>query len=381
MSANALTIETFTEYGIGMLFLLVRLYARLYVGGIRGLRLDDVFAVSGMIFWSMLTAIIYLLGVYGNNIGLNEQTAMLVPDSKIPHMILGSKLAFMNWIWYICYIWCLKGVLLCLYWKLTEGTWHRHLVTAASAFCVVTWLVCLLTHICLYNCTLREPLYIVIAVFNVLQVTLRGPIPRTEEPHPNTMTYRSDACIMLIPIPILAKLQIPLQRKIILVVMFSSGIFIMISTILRAYYSLSSITNLGTALGWADRECFVAAIVVSLPGIKPLFRNTRWLGSSNRKNSKNPYYHSDGYNATGSKTGKTKTFVSSRSRKSGGFELDDVLNTNKGSRVSDAGSEEYILEGSHQVPAGAVKQDPMAIRVTTEYTLEREQGRSGQMRS
>jgi hypothetical protein len=195
------------------------------------------------------------------------------------------------------------------------------------------------------------------------------------------MTYRSDACIILIPIPILAKLQIPLQRKIILVVMFSSGIFIMISTILRAYYSLSSITNLGTALGWADRECFVAAIVVSLPGIKPLFRNTRWLGSSHRKNSKNPYYHSDGYNATGSKTGKTKTFVSSRSRKSGGFELDDVLNTNKGSRVSDAGSEEYILEGSQQVPAGAGKQDPMAIRVTTEYTLEHEQGRSGQMRS
>lgn len=49
MSADALTIETFAEYGIGMLFLLVRLYARLYVGGLRGLRLDDVFAVSGMV--------------------------------------------------------------------------------------------------------------------------------------------------------------------------------------------------------------------------------------------------------------------------------------------------------------------------------------------
>lgn len=34
-------------------------------------------------------------------------------------MILGSKLVFMNWIWYICYIWSLKGVLLCLYYKLT----------------------------------------------------------------------------------------------------------------------------------------------------------------------------------------------------------------------------------------------------------------------
>jgi len=57
--------------------------------------------------------------ILGNNIGLNAKTAMLVPESKIPNMILGSKLAFMNWIWYLCYMWCLKGVLLCVYWKLT----------------------------------------------------------------------------------------------------------------------------------------------------------------------------------------------------------------------------------------------------------------------
>ncbi|CAG7942766.1 unnamed protein product [Penicillium salamii] len=370
MAANSLTIETWTEYGIGMLFLSVRLYARLFVGGLGGLRLDDAFAVAGMIFWTMQTVIIQLLGIFGNNIGLNEQTALLVPDSKVPDMILGSKLAFMNWIWYICYIWCLKGVLLCLYWKLTQGTWHRHLVTAASGFCIVTWLVCLLTHICLCtpvtqnwqikpyagdNCTLRSPLYIVIATFNVL----------------------SDICIILIPIPILAKLQVPLQRKLILVLMFSSGIFIMICTVLRAYYSLSSITNLGTALGWADRECFVAAIVVSLPGIKPLFRNTSWLGSSNRKNSKNPYYRSDGYNGFGSKaSGNTKTFVTSRSRKSGGFELDSVLNT-KGDRLSETGSEEHILD-SHmgaEIPVSPGR-DKMAIRVTTEYALESEQGAS-----
>lgn len=367
MAVDSLTIETFTEYGIGMLFLAVRLYARLDMGGLRGLRLDDAFAAAGMVFWTMQTVNIYLLGVFGNNIGLNTQTAMLVPDNKVPAMILGSKLAFMNWIWYICYIWCLKGVLLCLYWKLTQGTWHRHLVTAASGFCVLTWLVCLLTHVGLCtpvtrnwqikpypgdNCTLRGPLYIVIAVFNVM----------------------SDVCIILIPIPILAKLQVPLQRKLILVIMFSSGIFIMICTILRAYYSLSSITNLGTALGWADRECFVAAIVVSLPGIKPLFRNTSWLGSTNRKNSKSPYYNSE-YNGFGSKaSGKTKTFVTSRSRKSGGFEMDSVLHTNKGSRASEAGSEEHILERNiADVPASPGR-DRMAIRVTTEYALETEQG-------
>lgn len=166
--------------------------------------------------------------------------------------------------------------------------------------------------------------------------------------------------------------------------MFSSGIFIMISTILRAYYSLSSITNLGTALGWADRECFVAAIVVSLPGIKPLFRNTRWLGSTNRKHTKNPYYNGDGYNGFGSKaSGKTKTFVSSRPRKSGGFELDSALHTHKDSSISEAGSEEYILERGKAIdpPVSSDQQDPMAIRVTTEYTLERERGALGQSSS
>ncbi|KAJ5105063.1 hypothetical protein NUU61_002410 [Penicillium alfredii] len=387
MAADDLTIETFTEYGIGMVFLIVRLFARLHLGGLRGLRLDDAFAVAAMIFWTMQTAIIYLLQMYGNNIGLTTQTAMLVPASKMPAMILGSKLAFMNWIWYMCYIWCLKGVLLCLYYKLTQGTWHRNLVWGATAFCLLTWLLCLLTHICICtpvhrnwqikpypgdNCTLRGPLYIVIAVFNVL----------------------SDLVILIIPIPILAKLQVPLQRKIILVVMFSSGVFIMICTILRAYYSLGDITNLPIALGWANRECFVAAIVVSLPGIKPLFRNTRWLGSSNRKNSKSPY-NSSGYNNFGSKvSGKTKTFISSRRRSASNgrhFELDSVLpRTEKGSRISTGDSEEYILEsakgGSSSASAAprlhceSEHRDPLAIQVTTEYALQTEYGAPGRPR-
>ncbi|KAJ5517066.1 hypothetical protein N7527_008626 [Penicillium freii] len=362
MAANSLTIETWTEYGIGMLFLTVRLYARLFVGGLGGLRLDDAFAVAGMIFWTMQTVIIQLLGIFGNNIGLNEQTALLVPDSKASfYASIGNSRMSTFYLPSRAHEYLTSH---------RQGTWHRHLVTAASGFCVVTWLVCLLTHICLCtpvtqnwqikpyagdNCTLRSPLYIVIATFNVL----------------------SDICIILIPIPILAKLQVPLQRKLILVLMFSSGIFIMICTVLRAYYSLSSITNLGTALGWADRECFVAAIVVSLPGIKPLFRNTSWLGSSNRKNSKNPYYRSDGHNGFGSKaSGNTKTFVTSRSRKSGGFELDSVLNT-KGDRLSETGSEEHILD-SHlgaEIPVSPGR-DKMAIRVTTEYALESEQGAS-----
>lgn len=167
--------------------------------------------------------------------------------------------------------------------------------------------------------------------------------------------------------------------------MFSSGIFIMICTILRAYYSLASITSLPIALGWADRECFVAAIVASLPGIKPLFRNTRLLGSTNRKKSGNPYYDSEGYNNFGSKaSGKTKTFISSRRSGSHArhFELDSVLQTkNDDGRTSSGNSEEYILESTKDprpsITGASIQQNDLAIHVTTEYSLESEQSAKG----
>ncbi|KAE8356256.1 hypothetical protein BDV28DRAFT_127282 [Aspergillus coremiiformis] len=275
MTADITTIETFTEYSIGMCFLLVRLYARVKHLGIRGLQLEDAFATLAMVFWTMLTPIIHVLGTIGANVGLNDQTAMQVPDNRIPTLVLGSKLTFLSWVWYIFYIWCLKGMLMCRYTKLTQGTfWHRP-VHIASAFCLLTGLASILTHLCICtpiprnwqikpyagdNCTIRKPNFLIITALNLI----------------------TDLLILLIPIPVLLKLQIPLPRKLILTFLFSSGIFVMICTILRTYYSLNDLASLAIALGWANRECFVAAIVASLPGIKPLFGKSKWLGSWNR---------------------------------------------------------------------------------------------------
>ncbi|KAJ5805553.1 uncharacterized protein N7503_003155 [Penicillium pulvis] len=371
---SSLNVETFVEYAIGMSFLLLRMIARLSFGGLRGLQLDDAFAVAAISFWTMQTVIIYFLGLYGNNIGLNAVTALEVPDSKIALMTLGSKLAFTNWIWYISYLWSLKGVLLCLYWKLTQGLRTQRLVLAAVGFCIVSWLACILTHICICtpvthnwqikpyagdNCTLRQPLYVVIAVLNVM----------------------SDVMIMVIPVLILGKLQVPLQRKIILALMFTSGIFIIICTILRCYYSLGDISNLPIALRWADRESFVAAIVVSLPGIKPLFRGASWLGFSSYSGSKN-VYSTGGYNkfaSRGDKSGGGISFAErSNNRKS--MELNTIPGLTQ-KRASSEESERPILHpGGKSVATvgpgsnGAQQHDKFSIQVTTELSLEEEQG-------
>ncbi len=47
--AYDLNTETWSEYGIGIFFLLLRLVARLNMGGIRGLRLDDAFSILAIV--------------------------------------------------------------------------------------------------------------------------------------------------------------------------------------------------------------------------------------------------------------------------------------------------------------------------------------------
>ena len=60
----------------------------------------------------------YLLGLYGNNIGLDTESAKLIPDSQVPSREVGAKWAWVAWVSYISFIFSLKAVLLCLYRKI-----------------------------------------------------------------------------------------------------------------------------------------------------------------------------------------------------------------------------------------------------------------------
>ena len=90
----------------------------------------------------------------------------------------------------------------------------------------------------------------------------------------------SDISILVIPLPILWRVQIPIRRKLALGLVFSLGYFVIITTILRSYYSLLALDMLPVALGWASRETFCATVAVCAPGIKPLFSETHWLRST-----------------------------------------------------------------------------------------------------
>ncbi|KAI1386445.1 uncharacterized protein F4822DRAFT_444836 [Hypoxylon trugodes] len=262
--AYSLVAEIWSELAFGMLVFALRFFTRWKYSGFRGMSYDDLFAVFAVTFWILETVSLYTCSAYGNNINLSVESALAVPDSEVPRLILGSKLAYCAWIFYILGIWTLKGVLLCLYNRLTMGLQQQRFVWVMMVVSVLTFLASLLWHILSCyptyrawqikpypgeSCTQRKWNYVIICVLDVV----------------------TDIGMMAIPIPMLLRASLTVRRKVSLVLLFGSGIFVMICAVLRAYYSLVLIDDNTVALGWAAREFLVAAIVVNAPSIKPIF--------------------------------------------------------------------------------------------------------------
>ncbi|KAJ5971654.1 uncharacterized protein N7479_001572 [Penicillium vulpinum] len=277
MASNVM-VELFAEWAIGLVIIAIRIYARWKLGNGK-FYWDDLCLTLAAIFWTMHTVFLYLCtDVYGSNIGLNEKTAMEVPDSQVAALRTGSIHAFVAWISYIFMVWLFKGVLMFLYNRLTMGLWQHRLTLIIGAFCVCTFVTSLFFHIFICepvhrswqikpyagdNCTIRPLNYIII----------------------ETLSITTDIAILTIPIPLVIAARIPISQKLLLCLLFSSGIFVMIAAFLRAYYSVKDISELSTALGWASREALVSVIIISAPGIKPFISSSRWFsskGSSNR---------------------------------------------------------------------------------------------------
>jgi hypothetical protein len=123
-----------------------------------------------------------------------------------------------------------------------------------------------------------------------------------------------DVVILLFPLPLLARLQVSWRSKIEVMVMFSLGIFIVITSCIRlrsiVHFARSSnpTWDYTDALIWTGLEAAVSIIVVSLPAIRVLVKrispklvasiskirgstssNSRQTGSGSTADSRTPY--------------------------------------------------------------------------------------------
>ncbi|KAJ5722971.1 hypothetical protein N7488_001006 [Penicillium malachiteum] len=353
--AYNLTAEMFAEWAIGMVVIAIHLYARWKVG--KGqFHWDDAFLGLVVIFWTLTVTFLYLCtAVHMSNIGLDTKTALEVPKDQISDYLAG------------------------------KGLMHHRFTIAVSAFCVMTFAASMLLYLC--GCRLiqrnwqiqpyaggRVPL-IVLKIQYKWQLTSNSDECTTRPMNYiiiETLSIVSDLAIMAVPIPMIIKAGIPGPQKLLLCLLFSSGIFVMTAAVLHAYYSVKDISTLSTALSWASREAFVSAFTVCASGIKPLVSNSRWFsthgstsgGITSAANGKRPSML-PGSKSLGRPTGHS-------------FELSSALTWGKSRRDSSAESQENIIvqtktSGDHS--DGSRSRNEIVVTTDVSFSEERAEKR------
>lgn len=110
--------------------------------------------------------------------------------------------------------------------------------------------------------------------YNYWSVPATNPQCSTYQDHliVNTvLNVSSDVMMLCIPLPILMKAKLPLQKKLILGVVFSMGIFVIICAVLSKAYSFGSPYGVDWVY-WYVREVSTAVIVANLPHLWVLVR-------------------------------------------------------------------------------------------------------------
>ncbi|KAL4912889.1 hypothetical protein BDW62DRAFT_215975 [Aspergillus aurantiobrunneus] len=281
--------EAWAEYGVGVVVILARLFARVKVVGFKNWQGDDYFTIIALLFWTGELTMLELIGQYRTNIGLSDEERAAMSPDQTARLALGSKCLMAVWTCYVTLLWSLKACMLFFYNRLTLGLTQQKLVKLNAVLSAGTYIALLFTiflhcrplsrHFQVYpdpglNCTVDYVNYVAVAVTNVV----------------------TDAILLCIPIPLLAKVRLELRRKIIIGTLLCGGVFIMMATVLRCVLSLQSIDNINACTIWAIRESFVAILAVNAPCIKPLFSSSTWLRSSSKdpSSSRQLYGKSDG---------------------------------------------------------------------------------------
>ncbi|OAA40118.1 hypothetical protein BBO_06176 [Beauveria brongniartii RCEF 3172] len=262
MALTPFQIEAWVEFAIGITILFSRIAYRTKLVGFRNWAGDDYFAVAAVIFLVGETAMLHVIGLWGSIVGMNNEKALELSEQQKEIIIKGAKADIAGWCLYITLIWCLKACMLFFYRRLTLDTFQKRLVLVAG----VAW-------ICSYVATIGVVLFRCLPFHRNWQIY---PYPGDECGTPNQIfltlvitNVSTDLLILYIPLPLLWVVKIPLGKKIIYCLWLTTGIFVVVASLLRCILSIRYANEVDVSTIWAIRETFVGIICVNAPILGP----------------------------------------------------------------------------------------------------------------
>ncbi|GKT57611.1 hypothetical protein ColTof3_04950 [Colletotrichum tofieldiae] len=292
--ANRLTRQGWSLYALGMAFIILRMYGRARrLGGISHYQADDyleilagilrpfttisapgrptnAFSRIQLLFTLLVASLNIIIDNGGSNLYPPEQFPTFTP-SDIQARITGSKIVLVSEQAMLNLIYVLKACVLILYTRLTLGLAAQRFVRYLSIYVAVGWTA---TQIMMFTacrpfsgywavpppdpqCATYEQYAILQAVFNI----------------------SSDVLMLLVPLPLVFRMEIAWRQKIVLIFIFSLGVCVIVAALLTKIFNLGDPYSPNYML-WYIREASVAVYVSNLPLVWPLLREWfPWLRS------------------------------------------------------------------------------------------------------
>jgi hypothetical protein len=175
--------------------------------------------------------------------------------------------------------------------------------------------------------------------------------------------------MLVVAIPMLVQVRVPLKQKLILVLLFGMGIFVIVAAVLNKVYCLVPSLISYVYMNWYFREATVAILVTNLPLVWSLLRDVfpalkSWTGGSKRGTDR---YKSGPWTSKG--TGSRPYGPSSQLR-SGDFDMQNfpgtatVTPSKNGPTVSDVS-----LNNSEERDMSSDDGSARALRIRQDITV------------
>jgi len=259
-------VEVWVWFSFATTIAICRFISRsMHLGGVRNLMPEDYF----MIF----TYALYVnLIVWVNIQASHTLTNVLEPtgttgftQADIDERVYGSIVTFVTEQTMILLQWCVKICFLLIYFRLTASLKEQFYVKILMVYAVTGWVI---VEIFFYGVWCRPFIdYFVVKDDN-------SPGCTTAQDHlimSFVFNLSSDILILFVPVPILIRSKMSLQKKLLLGGVFSLGIFVMICAIMNRMYSFLNIDSIEW-IYWYVREASTAIIVSNIALCYPLLR-------------------------------------------------------------------------------------------------------------
>ncbi|KIM99639.1 hypothetical protein OIDMADRAFT_84975, partial [Oidiodendron maius Zn] len=257
--------ETWTLYSVGMFLVLTRLASQARRLGPRNLRTDDWVVISAIPWYTLLAVSLNkIIFGGGSNYMTQEDILALTPETKHQREI-GSKWVLLSEEVMVLTVWTCKICMLLMYKRLMQGLVQERIINCVFTYVAIGFVAC---QVALFTTCRPFPGYWAVRAPNN-QCWSYFDFEIVE----GTFNVSADLAVLVVALPLLIKLSIPIQQKIILLGVFGMGTFVIVAALLTKIYSLVPSLTSYSYLNWYFREASVSLYVTNLPALWALVRD------------------------------------------------------------------------------------------------------------